>query len=272
MKQDLIFDVGLHKGEDTAFYLKKGFRVVGIEANPTLYENARKRFAGQIKSGRLTLINIAVAERDAPITLYVNTALTEWATTSSEWARRNERLGANSIPVVVRGRRFEHVLEEHGVPYYLKVDIEGADILCLEALRHFKQRPKYVSVESTKTSWQELLREFDLFREFGYHRFKVVNQFRVGDQSLPREPREGRYCQYVFPYGSSGAFGEEAPGGWLTERQALRLYKFIFLRYKLFGDDAFIRRIDLRGPVIWRLAPLLALLPKNVWYDTHASR
>ena len=32
---DLIYDVGFHQGEDTAYYLKKGFRVVAFEAHPT---------------------------------------------------------------------------------------------------------------------------------------------------------------------------------------------------------------------------------------------
>ena len=35
---DLIYDIGQHTGEDTAFYLGKGFRVVAVEANPTLAE------------------------------------------------------------------------------------------------------------------------------------------------------------------------------------------------------------------------------------------
>jgi hypothetical protein len=38
---DLICDVGFHRGEDTAFYLKKGFRVVAFEAHPRLAENGR---------------------------------------------------------------------------------------------------------------------------------------------------------------------------------------------------------------------------------------
>ena len=29
---NLIYDIGVNKGEDTEFYLNKGFRVVGIEA------------------------------------------------------------------------------------------------------------------------------------------------------------------------------------------------------------------------------------------------
>lgn len=38
---ELIYDVGFHRGEDTAFYLKKSFRVVAFEAHPRLAENGR---------------------------------------------------------------------------------------------------------------------------------------------------------------------------------------------------------------------------------------
>jgi hypothetical protein len=43
-KANLIFDVGLHKGEDTDFYLRKGFRVVAFEAHPDLILNCEVRF------------------------------------------------------------------------------------------------------------------------------------------------------------------------------------------------------------------------------------
>ena len=42
---DLIYDVGMHKGEDTDYYLQKGFRVVAFEANPDLVNLCRTRFA-----------------------------------------------------------------------------------------------------------------------------------------------------------------------------------------------------------------------------------
>ena len=31
MHEDLIYDIGVHVGEDTDYYLRKGFRVVGID-------------------------------------------------------------------------------------------------------------------------------------------------------------------------------------------------------------------------------------------------
>ena len=39
----LIFDIGLHKGLEAEFYLRKGFCVVGVEASGDLAEIARNR-------------------------------------------------------------------------------------------------------------------------------------------------------------------------------------------------------------------------------------
>ena len=50
MKGDLIYDLGLHTGQDTEFYLKKGFNVVAIEANPLLVTEAEARFALEVAS------------------------------------------------------------------------------------------------------------------------------------------------------------------------------------------------------------------------------
>ena len=36
MNPRLIYDVGMHNGDDTAYYLRRGFRVVAIEPNPAL--------------------------------------------------------------------------------------------------------------------------------------------------------------------------------------------------------------------------------------------
>lgn len=53
MVRDLVFDVGLYNGDDTAYYLYRGFRVVAVEANPYYASRARQRFAPEINAGRL---------------------------------------------------------------------------------------------------------------------------------------------------------------------------------------------------------------------------
>ena len=39
--ENLIFDIGFHKGEDTLFYLLKGYRVIAVDADPDLIMNGR---------------------------------------------------------------------------------------------------------------------------------------------------------------------------------------------------------------------------------------
>jgi FkbM family methyltransferase len=62
--RDLIYDVGMNNGDDTAYYLSLGFRTVAIEANPELVEQAKSRFAREISAGRLFILNIGIADRE----------------------------------------------------------------------------------------------------------------------------------------------------------------------------------------------------------------
>ena len=71
-------------------------------------------------------------------------------------------------------------------------------------------------------------------------------------------PGPGDWCGISFEPGSSGLFGEEAPGEWLSEREALRRYRKIFRRYRLFGNAGIFARFPAR-------------LVNVGWYDTHAT-
>ena len=53
MDPKLVYDVGMHRGDDTAYYLHKGFRVVGVEANPAMADHLRGRFKSEIATGAL---------------------------------------------------------------------------------------------------------------------------------------------------------------------------------------------------------------------------
>jgi FkbM family methyltransferase len=270
MNADLIFDVGLHKGEDSEFYLKKGFKVVAVEANPKLCQQAGVRLRQYGDLGLATIVNAAIAEQAGPITFFVNEQFSIWGTTSKEWAARNESCGTRSSEITVEGIPFSELVERFGVPYYLKIDIEGADLLCLQALERFRSRPKYISIESTKVSWKGLMREFELLKSLGYSRFKIVDQSQVASQECPKPPKEGVFVEHRFVSGSSGLFGEEAPGSWLSEREALSIYRKIFLKYRWFGDAGILRRPHEFLKTIPGLDWLTRLMHVG-WYDTHAA-
>lgn len=258
---DLIYDVGMHKGEDTAYYLNKGFRVVGLEADPDLAGYCRSEFKKQISEGSLVLLEGAITDANhglggETVRFYKNNTNTVWGTVVADWARRNEMLGASSEVIDVKVLDFSECLRNYGIPYYIKIDIEGMDMVCLRALEHFDQKPDYVSLESEKVVFGRLRAELDLLSRLGYTRFLAVQQRGISAQKEPHPALEGVWVGQKFQNGSSGLFGRDLPYKWKSYSDVLWEYRKIFIRYKLFGDYGLFR--SMRG---WSPG----------WYDTHAK-
>lgn len=274
--QDLVYDVGMHKGEDTDYYLKKGFRVVGFEADPDLADQCRSRFSDKITSGELIVIEGAIAElpsgeaSDRTIKFFKNKNISVWGTVVDDWAHRNEYLGTSNEIIEVPIVDFSECLKKYGIPHYLKIDIEGMDIVCLRALLEFEQRPDYVSIESEKISFDKLTEEINLLTQLGYTNFKAVQQSRISKQSEPNPSKEGCYVGYQFREGSSGLFGADLPHDWKDNKQILNEYKYIFLLYKLFGDYGKLNGY-FAGRVLRGVLKGLLRKPIPGWYDTHAK-
>jgi FkbM family methyltransferase len=129
MDETLIYDVGAHKGEDTKFYLKKGFRVIAIEAMPEFCESISNRFSEYVKSGALSVVNLAVSNSPGDINFYVDDRVSQWGTTNPDWAERNKSLGAGTgRTFTIRAAKLADIMKEHGIPRYCKIDIEGNDL------------------------------------------------------------------------------------------------------------------------------------------------
>ena len=79
MDNNLIYDIGLHTGQDTEFYLRKGFRVIAVEANPLLAREAEARFADEVDSGQLVILNVGVGEKAGKFPFYVHKELSHWS-------------------------------------------------------------------------------------------------------------------------------------------------------------------------------------------------
>lgn len=239
MNRDLIIDVGMHIGKDTEFYLKKGFRVVGIEADPILVEKTKKRLSSYLADGRLTILNIAVNSFDGITSFYANRNHDDWGTLSSTFVQRNEKIyGSEHEKIEVQCTRFENILNKYGVPYYLKVDIEGLDILCLQALFSVEARPRYISIEPDQKSFEGASTELSYLWQLGYQEFKIVNQALNHTIKCPNPPLEGKYIEYSFNGLSSGPFGKETPGRWLTFEETISKYRKILKLQSLFGTQS----------------------------------
>lgn len=203
-KSNLIYDIGMHIGQDTEFYLKKGFKVVAIEANPILAKQGEEKFKDYIDSDQLTILNIGIDDKEGSFPFYVNESLSEWSSFVEEIGAR----GGKYHTIMVQCLPLDKILLDLGIPYYIKVDIEGHDFKCIEALRKIKNRPNFISVENGNGGL------LDLLHELGYKHFKFINQAKVPETKCPNPPREGEFVNYQFTSGCSGLFGEETIGRW----------------------------------------------------------
>src|SRR5436305_406896 len=88
----IIFDLGMNNGDDTAFYLSRGFNVVALDANPTLCEQAGQRFQAAINDGRLTILNAAIWDKSGEATFYINLDNDHWSSLDAQWATRDATL------------------------------------------------------------------------------------------------------------------------------------------------------------------------------------
>jgi FkbM family methyltransferase len=276
MQENLIYDVGLHKGEDTDFYLRKGFQVIGIEANPDLVANAKIRFQDAIARGRLRVLEGAVAPASAGDTVgfYANPGQSVWGTIDGNLAARNTMLGSPSKRTEIKRVDIAETYRLFGIPFYLKIDIEGMDRLVIEQLRAFETRPQYVSFESTKVDFNQLKAEMDLLTSLGYTKFKVVQQSNIPGTKIRTRTLDEEQFEYVFEPDASGPFGDDLPSPWLTCDEALARYEVVFHRYRYFGDYSLVRKMPKRGEkIIQKIYKLSTGYrgPLPGWFDTHAS-
>jgi FkbM family methyltransferase len=276
LNERLVYDIGLHKGEDTDFYLKKGFSVIAFEANPSLIEYCKARFQDAVREGRLHIIAGAIApdNSDDNVKFFLNRERPQWGTIDETWVTRNDNLGYKSDIISVKRIDILDIFESFDIPEYLKIDVEGADKLVLEALRKIESRPRYISIESEKRDFAILEAEFNLFDTLGYTKFKVLQQKNIPGSMIMTKTLDGRQLSHVFEEHASGPFGDEIPQPWLSRDDALREYAAIFRRYRLFGDETVYETLPRR------VRRFIEILYKSTsgyrgpfpgWFDTHAT-
>jgi len=262
--RDLVFDIGLNNGNDSAYYLHLGYVVVGVEANPPLATQCTLRFENEIRQGRMKVIHAGVLKEPGKFTFYRNLRDDGWSSFLPEKGKNGGEWEELKIPCVTT----QQLIEEHGKPFFMKVDIQGAELQALHSITP-ATAPAYVSLglNCADPILERLI-------ELGYSAFKFVNgetywptppifDHQIGWRllrkigrlapfvrnrisSLPQRLRPnseydppGKYSPagYPFEHYSSGPFGEQAAGSWLTCAAALRWFRALKNNYRRAGNE-----------------------------------
>jgi FkbM family methyltransferase len=235
MASNLVFDIGMSEGDDTDFYLKKGFRVVGLEANPEMYMHLQARFAEEIAAERLQVLNRAASERSSEQANFMISG-NQGHSHLAQYPRPDDNTARS---VTVETINWPELAQIWGVPHYCKIDVEGGEGPFLRSMSGCKL-PEYISAECHGFEPLELL------FQIGYRQFRILHQMAHNKFQAPNPPLEGKLAEgYIFKH-SSGYFGRELHGNrWLNFREIVSIYNAID---------------QLRGA---------AVIP-HIWFDCHA--
>lgn len=247
MNKQLIFDIGFHKGEDTRYYLYKGYNVVAVDAAENLIMEGKNMFQKEVESGQLILEHSVVSSHDNKISSFYISPNSLW---SSEHKDVAERKGLTSKQIFVPSCTLRSLIHKYGVPYYCKIDIEGNDIIALESLKDNVDLPHYISVETeclgdNSQPNDVMFSTLDMLYELGYRKFKLVDQttlsvlgiapfyckeatsmhYKDSNEYAKNILKEEGCFQNFFP-NSSGPFGKDLRGIWSDYESAKSLIKF----------------------------------------------
>ena len=219
-----IYDVGMHNGDDTAYYLAKGAHVVAIEANPDLCALAEERFKKEIGQKFLEILNCAVSDREGSLDFFVNEKFSVRSSLRATANRHTRTIKVNAMPL-------SKIVGKFGKADFIKIDVEHYDHVVLSDLRASGQLPPQLSVEA---------HDFAVIRELlraEYTKFRLIRGKTVGRRFADwRIETPSGFQRYSFNPHSSGPFGSDLPGPWIS---AEALTASWLMRSSLYGAGWF---------------------------------
>ena len=277
LEEKLIFDIGMHNGRDTEFYLKKGFKVVAVEASEAYCNLAREKFSSFVASGQLAICHCAIAPKEEELVFRKYEGHDDWSSVVPDW---NESIYQDDFQEErVKGVPLQRIIQEHGCPYYLKIDIEGSDHIALQGLLEIKDRPKYVSVELLSInnlkgkSEVDFLQILCLLRTLGYTKFQIVDQSKHELIKCPNPAIEGKFVDFKFDGYSSGLFGKELPDHWTNIDEVA--FQYLIYSGKKQGAHLSFFQKGFRRTVLDRLGHPEIIMESSLdpyaWFDIHAT-
>jgi FkbM family methyltransferase len=170
---DLVFDVGAHVGNHSRALARLGARVVAIEPQPGFARWLRWLFRG---APRVAVVETALGARPGRASLYPSPRTPTVATLSSNWiasvssTRPFSRVRWQS-PLEVRVTTLDALIEQHGVPRFCKLDVEGYEA---EILRGLSRPIALLSFEYVPAAIEVACDAVGRLAALGHYRFNAT--------------------------------------------------------------------------------------------------
>jgi FkbM family methyltransferase len=185
----LVFDIGCNRGEYTLSWLQRDpkCRVICVDANPafqTLYQQVVQQ------QNRITFINkLVTSNLQGKKDFFIDHRQTGISTASQEFMRDSrftkgsKNLPPNSggwfpIPVKVETTTLDELIDQHGHPDIVKIDVEGHEY---EVVAGLSQKVGMVHFEWHEEMFADAEKAVQHLISLGYTQFHISGYFEEGD-------------------------------------------------------------------------------------------
>lgn len=198
---DLCLDAGANIGLTAILYVWSGAsKVIAIEANPKMFDRLKEVSSS---NNSIEALGLAVSDREGEITLFQSTAHNQGSTIDIDTIGLFRHIfGRYPKSIVVKSKPLDKITQEE--INFIKIDIEGAEILALEGAKALLRNPslRVVHIESYGDKIRQV---FNILKPI----FSNVEQVIVSESGFDAR---------LIDYGSMVPKGYEATGNFVFFR------------------------------------------------------